>query len=53
MVKKSYLGNVPNRIRWVAKCSCLPSIFSTHKLHSFNPYAFAIQYFSPNIISFA
>lgn len=27
--KKSYLGNVPNRIRWMAKHSCLPSIFST------------------------
>lgn len=26
MVKKSYLGNVPNRIRWMAKHSCLPSI---------------------------
>lgn len=49
MVKKSYLGNVPNRIRWMENVvACHPSFL--HKLHSFNPYAFAIQYFSPNII---
>lgn len=50
MVKKSYLDNVSNRIRWMAKraVACHPSFL--HKLHSFNPYAFAIQYFSPNII---
>lgn len=33
---------------WQNVVACHPSFL--HKLHSFNPYAFAIQYFSPNII---